>query len=252
MSLIDRFVFFPLRELEGTPADVGLRYEDAAFPTADGVRLHGWWVPGRRAETLLWFHGNAGNISHRLDHLQLLHAAVGPNVLMVDYRGYGQSAGSPSEPGLYADARGALAYVRSRGEIERERVVYFGQSLGSAVAVELATRRSPHGLILETPFTSTQEMASRILPGPLAHFVPRRFDNLGRIAKVHCPMLFIHGDRDEVVPYAQGRRLFEAAPGTKSFLTIPGAGHNDTFLVGGDDYFDRIAEFLDSLAAAST
>lgn len=251
MSMIDRFIFFPERELDGTPADVGLRYEDAWFPAADGVRLHGWWVPGRRAETILWFHGNAGNISHRLENLRLLHDAVGPSVLLMDYRGYGRSTGRPSESGLYADGRGALAYLRSRPEVDRERVVYLGQSLGSAVAVELATQRSPLGLILETPFTSAREMAARILPGPLAHIVPRRFDNLGRIGKVRCPMLFIHGDRDEVVPYAQGRRLFDAAPAAKTFFTVSGARHNDTFVVGGRGYFDRVREFLDSLTGGS-
>jgi fermentation-respiration switch protein FrsA (DUF1100 family) len=250
MSIIDRFVFFPERQLAGSPADVGLRYEDVWFPAADNVRLHGWWVPGERAATVLWFHGNAGNISHRLEHLKLLHDAVGPTVLLVGYRGYGRSDGSPSEGGLYADARGALAYARSRGEVDRERIVYFGQSLGSAVAVELATRRSPRGLILETPFTSIQEMAAGILPGPLAHIVPRRFDNLDRIASIRCPMLFIHGDRDEVVPYEQGRRLFDAASAPKRFFTVAGARHNDAFVVGGKRYFDAVREFLDSLASA--
>jgi hypothetical protein len=229
---------------------VGLRYEDAWFPAADGVRLHGWWVAGDRPETILWFHGNAGNISHRLENLKRLHSKVGPSVLLVGYRGYGRSGGHPSESGLYADARGALAYVRSRDDVDRERVVYLGQSLGSAVAVELATRRSPRGLILETPFTSAREMAARILPGALAQIVPRLFDNLGRIPKVRCPILFIHGDRDEVVPYEQGQRLFEAARGPKAFFTIAGARHNDTFVVGGDAYFDRIREFLDSLTGA--
>jgi fermentation-respiration switch protein FrsA (DUF1100 family) len=252
MSIIDRFVFFPDRQLAGSPADVGLRYEDAWFLAADNVQLHGWWVPGDRAETVLWFHGNAGNISHRLEQLKLLHDAVGPSVLLVGYRGYGQSGGSPSEGGLYADARGALAYVRSRSEVDRERVVYFGQSLGSAVAIELATRRSPRGLILETPFTSIQEMAGGILPAPLFHLVPRRFDNLDQIPKIRCPMLFIHGDRDEVVPYEQGRRLFEAACGPKKFLTIAGARHNDIFVVGANRYFDAIREFLDSLGSISS
>jgi len=142
--------------------------------------------------------------------------------------------------------------VRSRGEVDRERVVYFGQSLGSAVAIELATRRSPRGLIIETPFTSMQEMAAGILPGPLTYLVPRRFDNLDRIPKIRCPMLFIHGDRDEVVPYEQGRRLFDAAHAPKTFVTIAGARHNDAFLVDTDRYFDAVRQFLDSLAGASS
>jgi hypothetical protein len=247
MDLLGRFIFFPERRIEATPADYALPYEDVRFPAADGVMLHGWWVPGRGPDALLWLHGNAGNISHRLDNLRLLHDAVGCHTLLFDYRGYGLSDGTPTEAGLYADARGALAWLRARPEVSASRIVYFGRSLGSAVAVELATHRAPRALILETPFTSTREMASAILPEPLAVFVPTRFDSLARIPTISSPLLVIHGDQDEIVPYELGRRLYDAATAPKSFLTIEGASHNDTYVVGAEGYFRGLREFLAQL-----
>ena len=249
MTIIERFIFFPDPALVGTPSSLSLQYEDVEFAAADGTMLHGWWVPGDRAETLLWFHGNAGNISHRLDNLRLLHDIVGASVFLFDYRQYGRSSGSASERGLYDDARGALAHVRGRPEVDPTRLVYFGRSLGSAVAVDLAVTDPPAGLILETPFTSIREMARRLLPGPLSALVPQQFDNLAKIGAIRSPKLFIHGDLDDLVPYRHGQRLFEAAAPPKSFFTIPGAGHNDTYLVGGSDYFREIAAFCDSLSA---
>ena len=248
MSLIERFIFFPESEIVATPGSLSLEYEDVWFSASDGITLHGWWVPGSRPETILWFHGNAGNISHRVDNLRLLHDHVGVNVFLFDYRQYGRSQGKASEEGLYADARGALAYLRSRGDLSQERIVYFGRSLGSAVAVDLAAASAPRGLILETPFASLRAMARRLLPGPLSAVVPVGFDNLAKIPNIRCPKLFIHGDSDEIVPYEQGRLLFEAASPPKSFFTIRGAGHNDTYIVAGSRYFAHMRDFLDGLA----
>ena len=247
MGLIERFIFFPDPMLVGSPSAIGLAYEDVEFNANDGVRLHGWYVPGTRPETLLWFHGNAGNISHRLDNLRLIHDHLGTNVFLFDYRQYGRSDGVASEEGLYADARGALAYLHGRSDIRPERIIYFGRSLGSAVALDLATTAAPCGLILESPFLSVREMARTILPGPLANIVPTGFDNRSKIAQIRCPLLFIHGDRDEIVPYAQGRQLFETASPPKAFYTIRGAGHNDTYVVGGQAYFQRLRQFIDGL-----
>lgn len=248
MSLIDRFIFFPDSELVATPTAASLKYEDVFFPAFDGTRLHGWYVPGSRPETLVWFHGNAGNISHRLDNLHLLHLAVGVNVLLFDYRGYGRSDGVPAEAGLYADARGALAYLRRRKDIVQERVIYFGRSLGGAVAIDLASSTPPWALILESVFTSIRGMARRIVPAPLTAIVPEGFDNLGKIGGIRRPVLFIHGDRDDLVPYDHGRRLFDAAVPPKFFYTVRGAGHNDTYIVGGARYFRRIQDFLERVA----
>jgi fermentation-respiration switch protein FrsA (DUF1100 family) len=244
MGLFDRFIFFPDADLVASPAAVGLSYEEANFTAADGASLHGWYVPGARAETLLWFHGNAGNISHRLENLRLLHDSVGVNAFLFDYRGYGRSSGTPSEAGLYLDARAAVAHLRGRARVDPKRMLYFGRSLGSAVAVDLAVEDPPAAMILETPFLSIREMAKTLI-GPLAAAVPSGFDNLGKIGRVRCPLLFIHGDRDEVVPYAQGRRLFEAASPPKAFYRVRGAGHNDTYLVGAETYFTHVRRFVD-------
>lgn len=246
MTLIERFIFFPDPILVGTPAEVSLEYEDAWFDAPDGVRLHGWYVPGSGSTTLLWFHGNAGNISHRLDHARLLHDHVGASLLMFDYRQFGRSAGTATERGVYADARGALAYLRSRPDAG-DHLIYLGQSLGSAVAVDLATTDPPRGLILEAAFESLSAMAQTILPGPLARALPSAFDSMRKIPTVAAPVLFIHGEHDEVVPFEQGRRLFAAARPPKSFFTVRGAGHNDPYLVGGDAYFRHIRNFIDGL-----
>jgi fermentation-respiration switch protein FrsA (DUF1100 family) len=247
MGILERFVFFPDPVLIGTPADIGLGYEEASVATDDGVLLHGWFVPGSRKETLLWFHGNAGNISHRLDNLRLLHDRVGVNVFLFDYRQYGRSTGTASEAGLYTDARAALAYLGKRADVDPTRIVYFGRSLGSAVAIDLATEESPFGLVLETAFVSMREMAGTLLPSQLTILVPAAFDNIGKIARLPAPVLFIHGDRDEIVPYEHGRRLFQAAPRPKAFYTVRGASHNDTYLVGGETYFRHLRDFIDSL-----
>jgi fermentation-respiration switch protein FrsA (DUF1100 family) len=245
MNPLERLIFHPERQMAWTPRHLGLSYEDAAITTADNVRLHGWYVAGRRRETMLWLHGNAGNISHRVEILRLLHDALGVGLLIVDYRGYGQSEGSPSEAGLYEDARAALAYLRRRPDVDPARLVYFGQSLGSAVALNLAVEDPPFRLILENPFTSIRAMARALFPAPFALLAPSVFNNLSKIERLRTPLLVIHGDRDEVVPFEQGKQLFAAAPEPKTFYEIHNAGHNDTYLVGGEEYFERIEKFLE-------
>jgi fermentation-respiration switch protein FrsA (DUF1100 family) len=247
MNPLERLIFAPDSVLVGTPKTLGLDYEDVEFSTADGVRLHGWYVPGTRPEILLWFHGNAGNISHRLDNLRLLHDHVGVTVFLFDYRGFGRSEGQPSERGLYDDARAALQYLVMKHGVSCGDLIYFGRSLGSGVAVELATEASPRGLILETPFTSIRAMA-RTLFGPLAVVAPSSFDNVSKIPRLMVPKLFIHGDSDSLVPYTQGRELFDAASPPKAFYTIRGADHNDTYVVGGSTYFRRFREFIEGLS----
>jgi len=242
------FIFYPEKSLIGTPADLGLEYEEALFSATDGVQLHGWFIPGKGPFTLLWCHGNAGNISHRLDNIRLLHDLVGVHIFIFDYRAYGRSAGKVSEQGTYRDAEGALAYLRSRSDLNSTHIVYFGRSLGSAVAVNLAVKENPAGLILESPFLSIREMAKIIFPFlPLGPFLRIRYDSLAKIAQVGCPLLIIHGDRDGVIPYSQGKRLYTAAPEPKKFYTIRGAGHNDTYIVGGEEYFATLKCFLAKL-----
>ena len=249
-GLLDRFfIFFPEPTLVATPGDLGLEFEDVTFSAADGVELHGWFVPGPGRATLVWFHGNAGNISHRVNNLLELHRRLGINVLIFDYRGYGRSHGAISEKGAYLDAEAALEYLRSRTDVDPDRLVLFGRSLGCAVAVEMATRHLVHAVILESPFGSIRSMARRHYPFlPSSLILPllrSRFDSLAKIKDVRSPVLVLHGDRDDIVPIDVGRELFEAANEPKRFYTIAGAGHNDTYLVGGARYFDELERFID-------
>jgi fermentation-respiration switch protein FrsA (DUF1100 family) len=254
---LERYVIYvPEQTLEMTPRSEGLAYQDIRFPASDGLKLHGWLIPAPNARvTLVWFHGNAGNISHRVDNIKQLHRYLDqpliPNIFIFDYRGYGQSEGGfsdLSEEATYRDAEGALAYLRTRQDLTPTKVVYFGRSLGAAIAVEAARRQPPAGLILETPFTSIRDMARVALPFlPVWGLVRTKYDALAKIREVRVPLLILHGDQDDVVPYEQGRRLFEAANEPKTFYTIRGARHNDTYIVGDRPYFDAWARFLEGL-----
>ena len=243
----ESFIFFPEARIDQTPRDVGLAFDDVYFTTSDGIRLNGWFVPSPGARlTLLWSHGNAGNISHRLDNIREIHQRLGIGVFIFDYRGYGRSDGSPTEAGLYLDARAAREALVQRLGIPPERIVYFGRSLGAAVALDLALAHPPPGLILESPFLSVRAMANRTLPGS-GFLFKSRFDSLAKIRQLRTPLLILHGDADEVVPYEHGRRLWEAASEPKAFYTIARARHNDTYLVGGGEYWDAWRKFLHAL-----
>jgi len=224
--------------------------------TEDGVRIHGFWLPAQddagtvdenASRAILFLHGNAGNASHRLPNAALL-ARLGAGVLLLDYRGYGRSEGDPTETGVYADARAGLDHLTGARGLPASRVVLFGRSLGGAVAVELAQGRPLAGVILESAFTSVADMARRMLGFGLGPLTRGRFDSLARIGELRAPLLFFHGDRDEIVPHALGRALYEAAPEPKTFSTIRGAGHNDTVQVGRAPYFEKIRAFLDEVA----
>jgi fermentation-respiration switch protein FrsA (DUF1100 family) len=252
----DRLIYFPtpapdgFREVEALRArdPEAPRIEDCFFETGDGVRLHGWYCAPPRGEgraVLLFFHGNAGNLAYRYDLLRRL-VALPSEVLIIDYRGYGKSAGAPSEEGLYLDARAAWEHLtRGRG-VAPSRVVIFGKSLGGAPAIDLARAVEPAGLVVQSSFTSVPDMAARLMPLLPRALIRTRMDSLAKIAEVRCPKLFIHSPADEVVPYQLGRRLFEAAPPPKRFHDVPGAPHNETYLVGGEAYLTALREFLRS------
>ena len=244
--LEDHFLYFPTRELRGSPSDVGLAFEEVSITAADEVRLHGWLVPGPRPVTLLWFHGNAGNIGHRVDHLRLLHDHLSASILLLDYRGYGRSEGRPSEEGLYQDGEAAVRYLRSRADVGTAPLVLYGQSLGANVAVEVARRTTPAALVLEAPFPSLAYMARLHYPFmPVWPFLRGKYDAEGRIAGVTVPLLVIQGGRDAIVPPDAGRAVFEAAPeGQKEFHLVEEAGHNDLFIVGGERYLGALKTFI--------
>jgi fermentation-respiration switch protein FrsA (DUF1100 family) len=246
-----KLIYFPARELELAPSDLGLRSEEAPLVGEDGVRIHAWFLPrpGSRL-TVLVSHGNAGNISHRLHRAALLEAALDADVLLYDYRGYGRSEGAPDEEGTYRDSRAAYRYLVEGRGVRPERLVLFGESLGSAVTLELALTHPCAAVVLESPFTSIRDMVRVALPlMPLGAFVRTRYDNLAKVGKLRVPLLVMHGDRDGVVPFEQGQRLFAAAPEPKRFFRIAGADHNDTYLKGGEPYRRALAAFVADYAA---
>jgi pimeloyl-ACP methyl ester carboxylesterase len=245
-----KLIYYPQRAHDVTPRQLGLACEDLTLTAEDGVRIHAWYLPppGEPRFTVLFAHGNAGNVSHRLDRALLLQSKLGAAVLLFDYRGYGRSEGSPDEEGTYRDARAAHRWLVEEKHVPVDRLVVFGESLGSAVALDLALSRPCRALVLESPFASVPAMARAVYPFlPLWPFVRTRYDNEAKVPRLTVPLLVLHGDRDEVVPFAQGRRVFEAAPGPKRFFAIPGAGHNDTYIVGGEAYWSVVRDFLETL-----
>ena len=244
----EKLIYFPYRAHELTPSDLGLAFEEVSLQTEDGVRLHGWFLPVPDARrTVLVCHGNAGNISHRLDRALLLQAKLKVSVFLFDYRGYGKSEGSPNEEGTYSDGRAAYQFLDDRGLVP-DQIVLFGESLGAAIAVQLALERPAAALVLEAPFSSIRDMAAAAYPFlPLARLARTRYDNLAKIPSIEVPLLILHGTRDRIVPFVQSERLYEAAPHPKRFFAIPGADHNDTFLTGGGDYWAAWEDLLTSL-----
>ena len=248
-----RLIYHPEKGLASDPSKIGLTYEDVVFTAGDGVQLHGWFVPGSRDLTFLWFHGNAGNISHRLGNLKEMHDELAVNIFIFDYRGYGQSQGTPSEQGTYFDAKAALGSLRAKGDVPMNQIVYYGRSLGGALAVELATQEPPYGLVLESSFPSVPYMARKANPFlPLWRLLRTKYDSAAKVPHLQVPLLQIHGDSDDTVPLEAGRALFEAANTPKEFYVIPGADHNDTYLVGGTVYWEKLREFTNSLSRSST
>ena len=242
-----RLVYFPMKPLAATPAAAGLAFEDVHLTAPDGAVLHGWYLPGRDgARTLLFFHGNAGNISHRLDSLRIFND-LGLNTFIIDYRGFGQSGGSPGEQATYEDARVAWQYLTGTRGVEPRRIVVFGRSLGAGVATWLASEEAPGGLIIESPFRSVPALAAKYYPlFPVRLLARIRYDNDARLPTVSCPVLVAHSREDEIVPFAHGRALFEVAPEPKYFLEMRGS-HNVGFLTTGRDYSEGLAAFLASL-----
>lgn len=242
-------IFFPMRELEGTPKHYGLDYEDVFFPAADSTRLHGWFVPSANPEektTLLWFHGNAGNISHRLENLFLLHRYLDISIFIFDYREFGLSRGHISKAGTYLDAQGAWRYLIEKRAVDPRDILLFGRSLGTALTVDLASREPCLGAVLEAAFTSSQDMLQRYFFGSIPQeLIQSGYDSLGRIHQIREPLLFIHGQYDEAIPIEMAQRLYQAAQAPKQFYLVPGAGHNDTYVIGGTEYFQQWQVFLE-------
>ena len=244
--LASRAPYYPIKYPSGFwELQSKLGAEDVSLLTSDGVRLQAWLVRAPQASLVtLYLHGNAGNLTHRVLPIREITAA-GSSVLMLDYRGYGKSEGSPSEHGLYMDADAAYLYLLNHGYSARQ-IILQGESLGTAVAVDLASRKECAGVVPEAAFTSGGDVANTVLPiiGPL---VFRGFDAKSKIAKIRAPLLFFHGNHDEIIPLKLGRSLFATAPKPKWFVEIPGAGHNDLVETAGSSYQERLHEFYGHL-----
>jgi uncharacterized protein len=243
-SIEARFAFFPSAgELE-TPADAGVAFEAATIRTRDGERLHGWFLPHPHARALVvYFHGNGGNLSVWLPVLAAIHRQ-GYAVRAFDYRGYGLSSGSPGERGLYADVEAALEWAAAD---DRAPTIYWGRSLGTAMAAYAATRRRPDGLILEAGFPDAWSLVRGSPLALLALFSSYRFPTASYARRAGCPVLVMHGDADGVIPFALGRALFDRIPEPKRFVTIRGGDHNDASPADPDAYWSAVRAFVDAL-----
>jgi len=247
-GVIDHFLYYPMPYPQGDwGAQAKAGAQDVWLTTKDGIRLNAWWFPKADAHfATLFLHGNAGNVTHRIDHAKAIQLA-GSAVLVVDYRGYGKSKGRPSERGLYLDADAAYDELIRLG-YPANRIIVQGESLGSAVAAELAARRPCAGLVLESPFASLSEMAGTVLP-VIGSLVAHGFDTDKKIGKVHVPVLVMHGDADEIVPFSQGEKVFRRANQPRIFWRVSGAHHNDLLYAAGKEYVDRLRGFYRSLGA---
>lgn len=248
-----RLVYFPEigRDIAATPQAYGLDFESVNIATEDGETLHAWWVPAKDARgTILFFHGNAGNISHRIDYL-LMFRRLGYATLIFDYRGYGKSTGSPSEEGTYRDAAAAWRWLTQTRGIGPGDIVFAGESLGGAVASWLAVRHAPRALVLLSTFTSAPDLGAQVYP-----FIPVRlisrfsYDNLANLRQIKAPVLVAHSRDDDIVPFGHGKRIFEAASEPKQFLEMRG-GHNDGFVFMREEWVKALAGFLERHAGTS-
>ncbi len=240
-----RTLFYPYKVIECLPSEFGFSFEEAVFKSVDNKDIHGWFIPYEGAtKTILFSHGNAGNISHRLEKIKILHE-FGCNVFIFDYRGYGKSRGSPSENGLYKDAQAAYNYLLAKG-IAPENIIGYGESIGGAVIIDLAEKNKFMALVLEGTFSNAKDMAKLVYP-----FIPHwifssRFDSLSKIRGINAPKFFIHSINDEIVPYDLSKKLYENAPGPKEFLQVRG-GHNSCFFESESLIKEKAGAFIKGL-----
>jgi len=243
----DRMVFLPNmpgRTLTATPKDAGFDFEDVTLETSDGLKLHGWYVPAAQARgVVLFLHGNAGNISHRLDSIAIFHE-LGLDTLIIDYRGYGRSQGKPSERGIYLDAEAAWHYLVSSRGVAADRVIVFGRSLGGAVAAWLANQYTPAALIIESSFSSALDIARKLYPFMPVRLITRlEFPVSLHVSRLQCPLLVVHSRDDEIIPFTMAETIYESAAEPKSLLEIWG-DHNNGFLLSRDRYLSGLNEFI--------
>ncbi|MFC1709342.1 alpha/beta hydrolase [Candidatus Omnitrophota bacterium] len=242
-----RSLFFPTREFSYTPETFGMEYEDVFIKTQDGPTINAWFVPAKDSRyTILFCHGNGGNISHRVGKIEIFNK-LGLNMFIFDYRGYGKSEGGPSEQGIYLDVQAAYNYLVKEKGISEDSIVVYGESLGAAVAVDLASRAKLKAVILEGAFTSAKDMSSEIYPFLPTFILKSKLDSLSKIKSIPIAKLFIHSSNDEIVPIRLSRKLFDAAGEPKTFKTI-GGGHNTCHIDSQKEYVQSIVSFIEQIA----
>lgn len=242
--LEQKSLYHPDKEIPETPTNLGIAYEDINFKTEDDKLLNGWFVPAKKAKvTVLYCHGNAGNIYHRLHKVKFFHE-MGVNFFIFDYRGYGKSTGKPSEKGFYKDVQAAYDYIISRSDVDRNKIVVYGKSLGGPVAADLCLHRKTSALILEGSFASVALRAQQLYPFlPMKLLITQKYDAMSRVKDIHIPKLIVHGRQDEVISFRHGEILFGAAAEPKQFLPFEG-GHNDDVFVTSSAYKDELRVFF--------
>ena len=246
------FIYYPAAAVDLTPKALGQPFDEVVIDVEPGVKIHGWFIKAATESsvaTILFSHGNAGNIADRIDRVQSLRS-LGVDFLLYDYRGYGKSTGDTDEEGTYRDGRAAYDYLVKSRQIDPGHIVLMGESLGCAVSIQLALERKAAGLVIEAPFASIAHMANAVYPFlPLGSFIRTRYENVKKIPQLKMPLLVVQGTKDEVIPVAQGRMVFDAAPEPKRYLAIEGAHHNDVYLIGGEGYRRALGEFIRQVSA---
>jgi len=244
-----RMIYYPDRHIDQTPDRFGLNYDDVILTTSDGVKINGWLLPASISNaplTVLLFHGNAGNMSHRFEKLSVLHH-LGVTVFIIDYRGYGRSDGAPGEDGTYHDARAAYDYLVTQRKVAPRSIVVYGESLGSAIAADLAAKVEVGGLVLEEAFTSIGDVGQRMFPFlPVRWLVKNKYDTLSKMPRINVPLLIVHSREDELFNMRHAQRLLAAANEPKQLVELHGH-HNDAFLVSAAIYHDALQKFFVTL-----
>ncbi len=243
-----RYIYYPISDIVVTPAELGLSYEDLMLEASDGIKVSAWYIPAEDPEaTLLFFHGNGGNISHRLDFIEMFYK-LGISTLIVDYRGYGKSEGFPTEQGTYLDSEAAWDYLLNKKNTDPGSIIVYGRSLGGPVAARLAGKCSPAALVLDSTFTSLGDIGARLYPYlPVRKFLKFKYDTLHYLKGVDCPVLVIHSIDDGYIPFSHAKKLFECAAGQKKLVEMKG-DHNTNFMVSRQDYEKSISSLLILLA----
>lgn len=239
-----KYVYFPTSDIAATPSDAGLFYEDIMLKTSDGINISGWYIPAENQRgTILFFHGNGGNISHRIEFIEMFYE-LNLSTFIIDYRGYGKSEGKPSEEGTYLDAEAAWDYVVDEKKINPSRIIIYGRSLGAPIGTRLAEKHKPATLILDSTFTSIKDISARLYPFlPVKRFFKFEYNTIEYLKEADCPVLIIHSRDDSYIPFSHAERLFEVVDNKKELVETFG-DHNTNFIVSREDYKNSIDFFI--------